>query len=237
MYTDTDKTWEEFISACLKMPGNCALAKHATTAAELGEKLDRLMDEIKYHPIPAGKVIIDYTSLKSIILANLYYPQHYPDLATKLDAILSKNASRLATIGIASPASADQSTFVEATLAIKCGDKFRRTDNLQEVRAELEGQLYKTSARFGDTPTLVLTTCPQWQFSAKERYEGDFRAKTSYPVLIIGNTYDPVTPLKSAYNMSKGFEGSVVLQHNGHGVSHFAAPRCRPGPQRRLRPC
>jgi len=51
---------------------------------------------------------------------------------------------------------------------------------------------------------------------------GDFRVKTKNPVLLIGSTYDPVTPIASAHNVSAGFEGSVVLERGGFGVSfHF----------------
>ena len=39
--------------------------------------------------------------------------------------------------------------------------------------------------------------------------------------MFVGGPFDPVTPLISAYNMSTGFEGSVVLQHNGYGVSYL----------------
>ena len=61
--------------------------------------------------------------------------------------------------------------------------------------------------------------CAQWQFVGKDRYEGDFRVKTKKPILFIGNTYDPVTPLASAKAMSEKFEGSVVLERGGYGVS------------------
>jgi hypothetical protein len=219
MYTDTDKTWAEFISSCMNMPDNCALAKHATTAAELGEKLDRLMDDVKFHPIPAGNAIIDYSTVKNLILGRLYRPSQYPQLADELVAVLNKNTTALAALGSGSAGDALQVDVIQASLGIKCGDKFRRTEDISEVRSELEGQLYKTSARFGDAPTMSTTACPQWRFQAKERYEGDFRVKTSHPVLLIGNTFDPVTPLKTAYSMSKGFEGSVVLEQHSHGVS------------------
>lgn len=53
----------------------------------------------------------------------------------------------------------------------------------------------------------------------KEQYTGDYKAKTKNPILIIGSLYDLRTPLVSAKNASAGFEGSVVLQHNGLGLS------------------
>jgi hypothetical protein len=87
------------------------------------------------------------------------------------------------------------------------------------MRTELEEKFYPISPRFGDVATVTISTCAQWDFEAKERYGGDFRVKTSFPPLIIGNTWDPVTPLKSARNVTALFEGSVLLQHNGHGVS------------------
>lgn len=60
----------------------------------------------------------------------------------------------------------------------------------------------------------------QWKLEAKERYTGDFRVKTKHPMLVIGNTYDPTTPLRSARNISESFEGSVVLEHGGYGVCY-----------------
>jgi hypothetical protein len=61
--------------------------------------------------------------------------------------------------------------------------------------------------------------CSQWKIQAKERYEGDFRAKTRNPVLLIGSPYDGRTPISGAFAANKTLEGSVVLQHNGLGVS------------------
>lgn len=52
---------------------------------------------------------------------------------------------------------------------------------------------------------------------------GPFIANTSHPLLLIGNTADPVTPLAAAEHMSKGFAGSVVLTQDSPGHCSVAA--------------
>ncbi|KAF2165669.1 hypothetical protein M409DRAFT_23959 [Zasmidium cellare ATCC 36951] len=45
---------------------------------------------------------------------------------------------------------------------------------------------------------------------------------TRNPVLFIGNSVDPTTPLVSAWNVSAGFRGSVVLRQDGVGHTSLA---------------
>ncbi|KAF9473631.1 hypothetical protein BDN70DRAFT_997551 [Pholiota conissans] len=47
---------------------------------------------------------------------------------------------------------------------------------------------------------------------------------TSFPLLIIGNTADPVTPIAGAIKTSGSFPGSVVLTQDSLGHTSFAAP-------------
>jgi hypothetical protein len=101
---------------------------------------------------------------------------------------------------------------------IHCVDRTPRTSSFDEFLPTVR-RLYKTSRIFGDVTVSTSATCAQWRIEAKERYEGDFRVQTRNPILLIGNTYDGHTPLVSAYNVSSGFEGSVVLEIHGYGVS------------------
>lgn len=87
-------------------------------------------------------------------------------------------------------------------------DKFRPTVD----------KLYN-SGRFLANRTLGLQmSCAQWKNDAKERYQGDFHAKTAKPILLVGSSYDAFSSIHSARNVSSGFEGSAVLEVKGYGV-------------------
>lgn len=106
----------------------------------------------------------------------------------------------------------------EAQFGIKCSDSAQGATDIKEVLPIIEKR-HAASRVGGDAADHVTMRCARWPLPAKERYEGDWNVKTKSPVLIIGNTYDPVSPLASAKNVSATFEGSVLLQQNSYGVS------------------
>lgn len=59
--------------------------------------------------------------------------------------------------------------------------------------------------------------CIHYSVRPAYRFTAPFEANTSHPILLIGNTADPVTPLANAFKMSKGFPGSMVLTQNSAG--------------------
>lgn len=107
----------------------------------------------------------------------------------------------------------------EAVYGIHCADKKPGKHTFNEVLPTVS-TLSNQSALMGQVGNPLSMLATQWKLEAKERYTGDFRAKTKHPMLVIGNTYDPTTPLRSARNISESFEGSIVLEHGGYGVSY-----------------
>jgi hypothetical protein len=109
--------------------------------------------------------------------------------------------------------------LVEMNAGIRCGDNAIRAERLEQVMPVVNA-LYNASYILGDIEASVTITCAAWRIEARERYKGGFHdVRTRSPLLFIGNTFDPLTPLASARNASMGFEGSRVLQHDGYGVS------------------
>jgi len=103
---------------------------------------------------------------------------------------------------------------MEHTVAIACGDNIIEDPSFSEVQ-KVYDDIAKVST-FADAWG-VHAACSGWKVKGKERFRGTFNHKTSHPLLLIGNTADPVTPLWAAHKMSKGFEGSVVLTQNSSG--------------------
>ena len=208
-------------------PANCELAQDGRTANELSQKVIQLIQDLKYNPIVAGTDLptdlINYDLIKGTLYSALYNPDEWPAVGSAFHALLAGNTTALFEAVAAAPVSEPIfPTFgFEAAYGIQCGDTALRTDNLTDL-VPLVDVYYAESYVAGDTLSDLTLTCARWLFRAKEVYNGDFLGvKTKNPLLIIGNTYDPVTPLISARNVSAGFEGSVVLQHDGYGVSFF----------------
>lgn len=231
--TSTDDVFRGFCKGCVAAPKECPIAGNMT-AEQLEQSLYAMIDNLKANPIPVpdpnvlgGGTLITYSLVKATLLRQLYFPILWPSTAKLLAAVAAGSGEALAG-GSGSDGGVGGD---EAQLGIKCSDVLQRADKLTDVAPILE-QRHRLS-RFGDTADQVLAQCAQWKLPAKERYDGDFNnvKKTKNPVLIVNNRYDPVTPLVSARNVSQTFEGSVLLEQNGYGVSepcppHPTYPRC-----------
>jgi pimeloyl-ACP methyl ester carboxylesterase len=74
---------------------------------------------------------------------------------------------------------------------------------------------------FGRLWTWESSVCADWPGRAGEdAYRGPWRTQTSYPLLVVGNTHDPATPISGARAANRLFEGSVLLMLDawGHGA-------------------
>lgn len=222
MWADSDKVFSSFFQQCLKTPEQCALASRNQTAEQLEESIYQLLDDLKREPIVYEHSIIDHSYMKTYIRFALYGPSSYPSLAAAFNFILDGNVTgfkELADARVGSLLAAGMAGD-DAAFAIPCADKKTGKHTLDEIMPDLN-TLSQTSKLLGEVGNAIAMTCTQWKFDAKERYEGNFESKTKNPIMVIGNTYDSATPLRSAQNISASFEGSVLLEHGGWGVSPF----------------
>ncbi|KAG8851863.1 hypothetical protein FRB96_009047 [Tulasnella sp. 330] len=72
--------------------------------------------------------------------------------------------------------------------------------------------------------------CSSWPYRAVQRYSGPWDAKTiANPIVVIGNTFDPVTPLHMAKELvrtvnSNGKRSAALIQQDGSGHTTLEEP-------------
>lgn len=224
-FTSFDELFSSFLTSCVEAgPGKCPLARNNISASDLEAKIYAFIEDLKYNPLTSEGMLITYSWTRSKISELLHDPAKFADLAIVLEGTLALKPTS-ATTPTDTTALADAPTAddlnAEARDAIWCADKTVRANRLEELRPTIEDRIYPTSRMAGDLWAFVAVMCPQWRMEAKERYLGDYNVRTRHPILVIGNTFDPVTPLVSARNASETFEGSVLLHYNSHGVCVF----------------
>ncbi|KAH8666941.1 proteinase [Xylariales sp. PMI_506] len=222
-WTDSDKAFSGIFSWCFSAPERCSLASRYRNAAELEQAVWALVDDVKFNPIAMGTYLLDYTVIKALLVQNLYSTYGWPRLTMILEMLLTGEIQDAPAAIKDSVALIEDSKLIMAVLGIHCGDRSARAASLDNYMPSIN-QLYNTSRLMGDITSAISMTCAQWNIEPKERYEGSFQAQTKEPVLIIGNTYDGLTPLASAQNVSAGFHGSVVLEVNGYGHASISLP-------------
>ena len=217
----SDDSFSGIFTSCIEDPQNCVLAQPNVTAAQLEQATWDLIETLKYRPLALGNFLLDYATIKGTIQEALYNTGTWPELMGFLALLLTGNIEALKAALGNTPLSTPTTATVASAMAafgIHCGDRTLRESSYDKFLPEME-KLIGTSRILGDITPAISMTCAQWKMAAKEIYQGDFHVKTKKPVLILGNTHDAFTPLASAYNLSSTFEGSVVMEIDGYGVS------------------
>ncbi|KAL2809326.1 TAP-like protein-domain-containing protein [Aspergillus granulosus] len=230
----SDELFSTIFRQCIEAgPELCSLASYNKTAEELEAAAWELLDVVKYQPVAVGELVVDYAALKGMFAQNLYSSRSWPDLINILDHLAFGGESAtmpLDTILSGLPAinttSANLPSMMDGDTAlagIYCSDNQVRTERLADFLPAVK-KLYTTSRVMGDVAVGSYARCQQWKIEPKETYTGGFDVQTKNPVLFIGNTLDGHTPLQSAYNVSSGFERSVVLEVDGFGHGSTSVP-------------
>ncbi|KDQ11946.1 hypothetical protein BOTBODRAFT_432647 [Botryobasidium botryosum FD-172 SS1] len=232
---DTDKTIATFFTGCFSAgPSGCSF--HAPSPQLIASRLDALYASVKARPVPVytplGYGVVDYSMLQQLIFMSLYTPYtFYPQLADALAALEKNDGGPL--LGLSTkleeklecdcprtpvpelPGGSD------AALGIRCTDGAPVEDDLEELQAHFE-KLGKLSS-FADVWAGIHLECAGWKARPKWRFAGPFVGNTSFPVLLVGNTADPVTPVSHAFKMSKQFKDASVLVQNSPGHCSLSA--------------
>ncbi|KAJ7474130.1 TAP-like protein-domain-containing protein [Mycena latifolia] len=232
--TDTDKTLQTFFDSCVAA-GPDACAYYAPTAAEIATNLAALTESIRAQPFPVrtslSHGIVDFSFFRNYIFASLYSPYNaFAGFAEGLAALTAGNATGVYAANqvpafecdCAAPAAPFTANIYEGQITTSCGDGPVVDDSIADLRAFYADQAQLAS--FADIWALWRVHCSGWKIHREGRFQGPVGANTSFPLLVIGNTADPVTPLMWARKAAGLFPGSVLLTQDSPGHMSLVAP-------------
>lgn len=236
---DADAVVDGFFTYCAGS-ADCAFTSDTPSAVE--KRLHALLDAVERTPLPTYNAETpDWVSVDDIytlIFWSLYNPiQRYPILARALRDVEKGETSLITQLlhfhldPPTCPAPPlGPNTGVEADSAILCTDGDTNNATLAEFESYLS-HLNTQSKWIAGNWARIQMACVGWiQPPLSQRgllftppREGE-TVKTSYPLLFVGNTRDPVTPRGNAIAMQKRFEGSRLLTLEADGHCSLAVP-------------
>ncbi|KAM0719823.1 hypothetical protein Q7P37_003958 [Cladosporium fusiforme] len=241
---DTEKEMQQFYHYCAQAGyPTCSLANSTgkTTSKSVEARVKNATNSLLHNPLPvigANPEVITYSDAKHLIFASLYSPMvSFPIIANLLAGFEQGDGSLFAELlrpyhqltCPVSPESAGNASSLtpynkatgvlapDSTMAIACADGDDQSWMTKSQYSAYWKRLAKLSPTIGPMWAMFRMYCIHYSVRPAYRFTAPFEANASHPILLIGNTADPVTPLANAFKMSKGFPGSVVLTQNSAG--------------------
>jgi pimeloyl-ACP methyl ester carboxylesterase len=160
--------------------------------------------------------------IMTAVLAALYDTESWPQLTQALVAAQNGDAAGVFSLADGYTGRLDDDSYsnrLDANIAINCADT-EETFEEQEIR-DLAAEWHAEYPLFGAGSAVALHTCSVWQAERTPLPERD--AEGAAPILVVGNSGDPVTPLPGAEDMAEQLDSGVLLIWQGNG--HTAYPK------------
>lgn len=200
---------------------------------------------------PEGNDTLTYADFVGLNLALLYSPEYGPELVTEIASAVwdllyppadgtaaTKRKSAARTIvklqktvedrqqGVPVAGYARYDNSLDAFAAIACTDS-RNSKNLASF-GKLADQADVAAPYFGRLWLWNLASCSSknWTVKDEDAYRGPFNKRTSSPVLIVGNYWDPATNYSGAVSTAKRMPNSRLLSSDSWGHTAYGASNC-----------
>lgn len=211
-----ERTLDAFAADCAAAGARCALS--GGDGAAVRHRIDAVLARLRDHPVQLpGKPaqVLTYQLATDVLLNRLYVPAGWISTAWWLAAIESLEKGKPAVLPPHVMDDVSYDNGVDALFSVMCSDSAVSHDPRAWPRQL--GEADKVAPRFGRTRLYVTLACGSWPAASPDRYTGPFTARTANPVLVIGNTYDPATPISGARELASLLPNSRLLTLNGYG--------------------
>ncbi len=204
---------------CLDSTDNCFLGDSVDEGLAT---ITDLLASIEEEPLPAGERELTVGNAFYGIVTPLYNRDYWFLLSTALTSALEGKGSALMQLADAyasrNPDGSYADNSTEANYAINCLDDptsvpFAKVPSLFPAFEE-------ASPTFGRIFAWAMTGCRGIEVTSSEE-PLDIRGEGAAPILVLGTTRDPATPMKWAEALSAQLESGVLVERDGDGHTAY----------------
>ncbi|KAL7625808.1 hypothetical protein AAE478_005031 [Parahypoxylon ruwenzoriense] len=223
---DADAVWEKFFVYCAEAGPGCQFSNFGDRPEDIKERFNDLMGRLEKEPaivLPRGAnvpVLVTASDFKLIIFSALYSPiVVFPTLALLLRALANGELDLFTLTPV--PAMLCRNL----TLPLWPDDAQKLNEDITGLQKRFEQMA--TYSSFADIWMNIgfNLACNGWEIEAKDppmRWDDHPAHKaapieTSFPLLFLSNTLDPVTPLRAALKMAHKFVNASVVEQRAEG--------------------
>ncbi|QWC86891.1 alpha/beta hydrolase [Nocardioidaceae bacterium] len=205
---------QAYLQGCVDT-GDCPLGDDVDAA---GQALRDLLDGIDEQALPtASPRRLEIGNAVYGVWAALYNEASWPALDAALAQALQGDGTTLLQLSDAyvqrSP-NGYVSNATEALVAINCLDHSGGIET--EEAAQLVPRFEEISPTWGEVFAYGLVGCREWPVDSG-REPAPITAEGAAPILVVGTTRDPATPLKWARALAEQLDSGVLLERDGDG--------------------
>jgi len=209
-----DRALTAFFDGCRRHPDTCSFGDGDPAAA-----FDRLMQSLRSAPSGGDAPPVDRDLVLAVTMGALYDDASWPQLADALARAEQGDVNALRK-GMGRPWDGALATFPDAYFAIRCSDQANPPD--QRAAETLARELVAVNPHFGPFWAYGDVVCAFWPTPAS-RYTGPYTAEGAPPILVLGTTGDPATPVGHARALAEDLSSGVLVVRDGDGHGAYGA--------------
>ncbi len=210
-----------YVGSCVD-DGDCFLGDSVDAGTS---RIRELLDDVEARPLQgSGGRDLAIGNAVLGIWAPLYNEQYWPALDSALGAALNGNGAPLLALSDAYTSRGPGGYLdnsLEALYAVNCLDDDGKSIPSSEVPDHIAA-FEKASPTFGAIFAFGLSSCSDWPVSSGLDV-GPIDAKGAAPILVVGTTRDPATPVEWAEALASQLESGVLVRRDGDGHTGYQA--------------
>ncbi|KEQ68202.1 alpha/beta-hydrolase, partial [Aureobasidium namibiae CBS 147.97] len=245
---DADTVYDLFFKYCAEAgPRKCAIARDGDHAHDVARRVAAALQSLReqslvgVHAATKTPSIITWSMLKGAIFGSLYSPvTSFPLIAqiydylhrgdhNALHASIPQLHSMIRQQSYCLPPTQHSFDLGDAQNSIRCSDQNRLNATIPELLQSFES-LSRVSL-FADVFMNVGLPCNGWsipsidsplRMTVPDGWKETGQTNTSFPLLFVSNTHDPITPLRAGIRMAQRFYGAGFIEQEGEGHCSIA---------------